>query len=330
MTKHHREGDKEFNQDDETGFSGHPECAFCKTRFYGDDELFIHCRDMHEQCFLCVRNGNRHEYYANYASLEDHFKADHCMCLYPQCLEKKFVVFDSPIDLKAHEVDVHGESVAGLQRSMQAQSKQLELNFQYESFRQHRGNSSSNTNNRKGKKKEESNNGGSSTSNQQDDFPSMNSVNAALPSTSERVIPGASTKKKGKGKALQKPAGFGALSTPVVANETTTTTTTSTTSTVSESVTVSHAMFLSRVEDILKSKAKVAEFRSLTSAYRKSQMTCEDYVNQIVVLTGSHIENSSKIFKGVENLLDIEDKKWELIRIWRNKHTAVSHINTSK
>lgn len=338
MTKHHREGDKEFIQDDETGFSGHPECAFCKTRFYGDDELFIHCRDMHEQCFLCVRNGNRHEYYANYASLEEHFKTDHCMCLYPQCLEKKFVVFDSSIDLKAHEVDVHGESVAGLQRSMQAQSKQLELNFQYESFRQqqqhHRSNTSS-SNNRKGKKKDESNtnspkngtstpnNGSSSGNTSQADFPSMNSVNEALPTT-KRIIPGASTKTKGKGKALQKPAGFGTLSTPVVANEQTTTNKPTTNTNVDESVAFNHATFLSRVGDILKSKAKVAEFRSLTGAYRKSQITCEEYVNQIVVLTSSHIENSNKIFKGVENLLDMEDKKWELIRVWRDKHTAVS------
>jgi hypothetical protein len=325
LTKHHKEGDKEFIKDDETGFSGHPECAFCKTRFYGDDELFVHCRDMHEQCFLCVRNGNRHEYYANYASLEEHFKADHCMCLYPQCLEKKFVVFDSPIDLKAHEVDVHGESIAGLQRSMQAQSKQLELNFQYESFRQHRGNSTNN--NRKGKKKDE----GTSTPNissSSSDFPSMSAVNEALPTNTERAIPGASTKKKGKGKALQKPAGFGALSTPAVVKKNASTSTATANTNVDGSVAASHATFLSRVEDILKSKAKVAEFRSLTSAYRKGQMTCEDYVNQIVVLTGSHIENSNKIFKGVENLLDIEDKKWELIRVWRNKHTAVSHQET--
>ncbi|KAG1192998.1 hypothetical protein G6F35_013560 [Rhizopus arrhizus] len=44
LQKHHREGDSSFIQNDETGFTGHPECVFCKTRFYGSDELFEHCR----------------------------------------------------------------------------------------------------------------------------------------------------------------------------------------------------------------------------------------------------------------------------------------------
>ncbi|GAN04033.1 C2H2 finger domain protein [Mucor ambiguus] len=356
LTKHHREGDKEFNKDDETGFSGHPECAFCKIRFFGDDELFVHCRDQHEQCFLCVRNGNRHEYYANYASLEDHFKSDHCMCLYPQCLEKKFVVFDSPIDLKAHEVEVHGESIAGLQRSMQTQNRQLELNFQYESYRHQRENS----NNRRGgggaggKKKEDSTQktdhrqntaaSGSSTPSRTairpDDFPSINQVNEALtastatPATSQpRTIPGASTKKsKGKGKALQKPAGFGALSAPLAVNNSGESSGAgaggSGTSNLDhqDPTVVSHTAFLSKVSDMLQSKAKVNEFRSLTSAFRKSILSGEDYVNQIVKLTNNNVEQSGKILRGVEDLLDMEDKKWELIRVWRNKYTAMTNF----
>lgn len=352
LTKHHQEGDKEFNKDDETGFSGHPECAFCKVRFFGDDELFVHCRDQHEQCFLCVRNGNRHEYYANYASLEEHFKSDHYMCLYPQCLEKKFVVFDSPIDLKAHEVEVHGESTAGLQRSMQTQNRQLELNFQYESYRHQRENNSNNR--RGGKKKEEGTqktnprqnaaaSGSSTPSNnaaiRPDDFPSMNQVNEALTASTAtnqtRTIPGASTKKnKGKGKALQKPAGFGALSAPLAVNDSGGhsgggggSSGSSTSHVDPQDPTVaSHAAFLSKVGDMLQSKAKVNEFRSLTSAFRKSTLSGEDYVEQIVKLTNNNVEQSGKIFKGVEDLLDIEDKKWELIRVWRNKHTAVNAL----
>jgi hypothetical protein len=52
-------------------------------------------------------------------------------------------------------------------------------------------------------------------------------------------------------------------------------------------------------------------------------MGADAYVSQIVQLAGDNIEKSSKIFKGVENLLDLEDKKLELVRAWRNKHTAV-------
>jgi hypothetical protein len=351
LTKHHREGDKDFNSEDETGFSGHPECAFCKTRFFGDDELFIHCRDMHEQCFICVRNGQRHEYYANYASLEDHFKSDHSLCLYPQCLEKKFIVFDSPIDLKAHEVEVHGESIAGLQRSMQTDARKVELNFQYESYRsqqqQQRSSNSNNasgsnnrrnnnnSNNNNGKKKEETkpNSTGNSSPSvlSGTDFPSISSA-PATPTNQPRIVPGASTK-KGKGKGLQKPVGFGALSSAPSSSSTTTSNSSPTTdnkesvgSSQNDSVVASHAEFLFRVANMLKSKEKVAEFRSLTSAYRKSTLSGEDYVNKVVELNNHSIENSAKIFKGVEDLLDVEEKKWELVRVWRNKQTTVSKI----
>lgn len=250
------------------------------------------------------------------------------MCLYPDCLEKKFVVFDSSIDLKAHEVEVHGESSTGLQRSIQAQSRQLQLNFQYESFRDQR--------NRKGKKREEENSNGVSTSsapppaastvnnNKKEEFPSMREVNEALGSPN-RVVPGASTK-KGKNKALQKPAGFGALSQEEPQTSSSATTASSSGVDAPASVIASHTAFLSKVGDMLGSKAKVSEFRSLTGAYRKGEVTCEDYVNRIVVLTNNNIDISNKIFAGVEHLLDIEEKKWELVRVWRNKHTAVSFI----
>ncbi|KAI8088057.1 uncharacterized protein B0P05DRAFT_631374 [Gilbertella persicaria] len=309
LTQHHREGDKEFNKEDETGFSGHPECSFCNMRFYGLDELFIHCRDQHEQCFICVRQGKRHEYYANYANLEEHFKSDHYLCLYPPCLEKKFVVFESTIDLKAHEIEEHGESINGLQRSLQTQSRQLEVNFQYESFKDQR---------RKSKKREE-------PVPDLEEFPRIENVasSSQTPPPVARTVPGASTKKKGKGKALQKPAGFGSLSTPT---EATTPTTTRPQEPVGPDTASSHAAVLSKIANLLQSKAKVQEFRVLTGDYRKDKLSAQDYVNQVFLLTNSHTENTSKILKSVEHLMDIEEKKWELVRVWRNKQTALSNF----
>src|SRR5690349_8888708 len=37
LRKHENDGDK-------NGSQGHPRCQFCRTRFYSDDELFLHCR----------------------------------------------------------------------------------------------------------------------------------------------------------------------------------------------------------------------------------------------------------------------------------------------
>ncbi|KAK3078263.1 hypothetical protein LTS18_008026, partial [Coniosporium uncinatum] len=48
LRKHERFGDDHPGAEDQTGFKGHPECGFCRQRFYGDDELYTHCRERHE------------------------------------------------------------------------------------------------------------------------------------------------------------------------------------------------------------------------------------------------------------------------------------------
>ncbi|KAG9083767.1 hypothetical protein FS749_005746 [Ceratobasidium sp. UAMH 11750] len=37
----------------------HPICQFCRECFFGDDELFGHLREHHEECFVCKREGIR-------------------------------------------------------------------------------------------------------------------------------------------------------------------------------------------------------------------------------------------------------------------------------
>lgn len=110
LRKHQKFGDDNPGAIDQSGFKGHPECGFCRQRFYGDDELYAHCRDKHERCHICDRRegGTRkQQYYVNYDSLEMHFRKDHFLCPDRECLEKKFVVFDSEMDLKAHQLEVH-------------------------------------------------------------------------------------------------------------------------------------------------------------------------------------------------------------------------------
>jgi len=109
LRKHQKFGDDNPGAIDQSGFKGHPECGFCRQRFYGDDELFQHCRDKHERCHLCDRRneGRNQQYYLNYDDLENHFRKDHFLCPERDCLEKKFIVFDSEIDLKAHQLEVH-------------------------------------------------------------------------------------------------------------------------------------------------------------------------------------------------------------------------------
>lgn len=109
LRKHERTGDDTPGSSEQTGFEGHPECGFCRQRFYGRDELYTHCRDRHERCHLCdrVTDANNPRYFLNYNALEAHFNNDHYPCTDAECLEKKFVVFDSAMDLKAHQVEQH-------------------------------------------------------------------------------------------------------------------------------------------------------------------------------------------------------------------------------
>lgn len=58
----------------ETGFKGHPMCAFCRNRFFSDSELFKHNSEKHETCFICKRdNAQVRTYYRDYPDLESSF-----------------------------------------------------------------------------------------------------------------------------------------------------------------------------------------------------------------------------------------------------------------
>jgi hypothetical protein len=109
LRKHERYGDDNPGAIDQSGFKGHPECGFCKQRFYGDDELYTHCREKHERCHICDRRngGANPQYYLNYQELEKHFADAHFVCLDVECVANKTNVFENEMDLKAHQLSAH-------------------------------------------------------------------------------------------------------------------------------------------------------------------------------------------------------------------------------
>ncbi|KAK9313753.1 hypothetical protein V1524DRAFT_478023 [Lipomyces starkeyi] len=122
LLRHERVGD-------EDGFTGHPECQFCKTRFYSSDELRVHYREQHERCHICdqrLTGNSEPQYFLNYDTLEKHFRDQHFLCPATLCLEKKFVVFENEIDLKAHQISEHPE-VFGTGKS----ARTIEANFHF-------------------------------------------------------------------------------------------------------------------------------------------------------------------------------------------------------
>ena len=140
LRKHEKFGDDNPGAVDQSGFKGHPECGFCRERFYGDDELYSHCRDKHEKCHICDRrnNGRQQQYYVNYDSLEQHFRKAHFLCADQECLDKKFVVFESEMDLKAHQLEAHPN---GLSKDARKDARRVDISaFDYRTPHQdHRG-----------------------------------------------------------------------------------------------------------------------------------------------------------------------------------------------
>ncbi|KAF2142245.1 uncharacterized protein K452DRAFT_318525 [Aplosporella prunicola CBS 121167] len=131
LRKHEKYGDDNPGAIDQSGFKGHPECGFCRQRFYGDDELYTHCRDKHERCHICDRRsgGRQPQYYVDYNALELHFKKDHFVCPDQECLEKKFVVFESEMDLKAHQLEAHPN---GLTKDARRDARRVDISgFNY-------------------------------------------------------------------------------------------------------------------------------------------------------------------------------------------------------
>ncbi|GMM30481.1 E3 ubiquitin-protein ligase [Martiniozyma asiatica (nom. inval.)] len=102
--------EKHIKHGDYDGFKGHPDCRFCKERFYSDDELSIHLRQKHEKCHVCDQiDSSKPKYFKNYNELERHFGDDHYICTVRSCLDQKFVVFADDFDLQAHMAKIHPE-----------------------------------------------------------------------------------------------------------------------------------------------------------------------------------------------------------------------------
>lgn len=112
LSQHMKKGDDNPGAIDQSGFKGHPLCGFCGQRFYGDDELYVHCRETHERCFICDAAGGPPTYYVNYDSLWQHYKKEHFPCMDRECLEKKLIVFPTELDLKAHQLEEHGNTLS--------------------------------------------------------------------------------------------------------------------------------------------------------------------------------------------------------------------------
>ncbi|KAJ6390315.1 hypothetical protein OIU77_024520 [Salix suchowensis] len=131
LNQHISTGDSEVDgsESERGGFMGHPMCEFCKTPFYGDNELYTHMSTEHYTCHLCQRqHPGQYEYYKNYDDLEIHFRRDHFLCDDEGCLAKKFIVFQTEAELKRHNTIEHAGHMSRSQRNA---ALQIPTSFRY-------------------------------------------------------------------------------------------------------------------------------------------------------------------------------------------------------
>ncbi|CAN1353138.1 E3 ubiquitin-protein ligase hel2 [Linum perenne] len=125
LSQHINTGDSEVDgsESDRGGFMGHPICEFCRTPYYGDNELYTHMSRDHYTCHICQRqHPGQYEYYKNYDDLEMHFRHDHYLCEDESCLAKKFVVFQSEAEMKRHNTIEHAGRMSRSKRSAALQA----------------------------------------------------------------------------------------------------------------------------------------------------------------------------------------------------------------
>ncbi|KAF5733441.1 zinc finger protein [Tripterygium wilfordii] len=131
LNQHISTGDSEVDgsESERGGFMGHPMCEFCRTPFYGDNELYMHMSTEHYTCHICQRqHPGQYEYYKSYDDLEMHFGREHFLCEDEACLAKKFVVFPTEAEIKRHNAIEHGGRMS---RSKRNAVFQIPTSFRY-------------------------------------------------------------------------------------------------------------------------------------------------------------------------------------------------------
>ncbi|XP_074267562.1 uncharacterized protein LOC141590953 [Silene latifolia] len=142
LNQHKRTGDSlvDGTETERGGFAGHPICEFCRTSFYGENELYNHMSREHFTCHFCQRqHPERYEYFKDYDDLENHFRHVHHLCEDEECLRKKFIAFQTAEDLKRHNALEHGGRMS---RSKRNAVLQIPTSFRYRSNNEsgyHRG-----------------------------------------------------------------------------------------------------------------------------------------------------------------------------------------------
>ncbi|KAF1830009.1 hypothetical protein BDW02DRAFT_573442 [Decorospora gaudefroyi] len=348
LRKHQKFGDDNPGAIDQSGFKGHPECGFCRERFYGDDELYAHCRDKHERCHICDRRDDgsrRQQYYVNYDSLEVHFRKDHFLCPDRECLEKKFVVFDSEMDLKAHQLEVHPN---GLSKDALRDARRVDMSgFQFRA-----SHDQDMANNRRDDRRREGGRGrGRGRDPNTEPLPASSAQTLSRAELAYQRQMEAQNSQTATGRAfggqLSTPTpgeAFAARSSPrasepptVTASRPSPATTSSITNGMSQlnvntqpatatpqtpqeqARLLRHNAVTERATNMLQNnELKLQEFRASVSAYRNSKLSAAQLIEEFFALFDTSSKELGKLVKELADIFEIPAKREGLLKAWND------------
>ncbi|SPO31212.1 uncharacterized protein UTRI_05988_B [Ustilago trichophora] len=285
----------------------HRLCEYDRMLFYSDDELFAHMRDKHEQCHICKARGSEEErwkYYRDYDMLERHFRKDHWLCENKMCLEKKFVVFESDVDFKAHQVDEHGNELSTRERR---EALRIEANFSYDDGAESsRAGANRGGSNKKAKGRANGTNSEAGASETNRDVLGVSTL------ASRAHVPGAGPANHASRRAM-----FGSgLTTPTPPTPQGVSADRPRTVTDSRSIEERHQAYMDKVASTLNnSEQRITSFRRSVRQFKNGESSARDLISTIHSLVGE-MDDCAPLVNGLVDLLDDREKSKALGDAW--------------
>ncbi|SPO30149.1 uncharacterized protein UTRI_05988 [Ustilago trichophora] len=301
--------------------SEHRLCEYDRLLFYSDDELFAHMRDKHEQCHICKARGTEEErwkYYRDYDMLEKHFRRNHWLCENNKCLEEKFVVFESEMDFKAHQVNQHGNELTTRERR---EALRIEANFSYDDGAEtSRAGANRAASNKKAKARANGSNSEPATLDSNRDVLGVSAL------ASRAHVPGAGPANHASRRAM-----FGSgLTTPSPSTPQGVSADRPRTVTDSRSIEERHQAYMDKVASTLNnSESRITSFRHSVRQFKNGESSARDLISTIHSLVGE-MDDCAPLVNGLVDLLDDQDKSralgdaWNAYRIERTQFPSLT------
>ncbi|KAF8810370.1 hypothetical protein BYT27DRAFT_7186816 [Phlegmacium glaucopus] len=284
----------------------HPRCGFCRECFFGDDELYSHMRDRHEECFLCKRNGVRDQYFENYESLERHFNSAHHPCLQADCQVRKFVVFNTALDLKAHTVEEHGGDMNARDKK---DARRVHADFLFGEVGGRHGQG------RRDRDRDRERERDHEPPPPQALPPPLRQQQVQTSSSSATTVPppGSGARRREAfgggltqgGDAENNNRGISRPSTPQAE--------------VDQAVMERHAGFLARLQSLSANPTTaVPAVKAATRGYRHAETSARDLILTIWNVVDQKLDHTASIVNAFVDLVDEEDKKQDILTAWKS------------